>query len=321
MTQAVVGTGLRAVTRREQVVDRGFRASTKLTGIVVVALLGCIVGYLLWIAGPTVLERGAEMATTTSWNANAGEYGILPQIWGTVYSSALALVVGGVLGLAVAVMISQDFLPSWIQGSLKLLVDLLAAIPSVVYGLWGMFFVIPSIRPMTLWLHESLSFLPLFSERNVGPNMLAASVVLAIMILPTMTAVSRDALVAVPRKLREAAFGLGSTRWQCIFRVVLPTAATGVFGALVLAFGRALGETMALAMLLGNRNDFSWSLLAPSNTLAALIANTLPEAGFGSTTEAALMVAAIALLLITLLVNVVGAWIMNRAAQPAGRTQ
>ena len=170
-------------------------------------------------------------------------------------------------------------LPDRLENLLKNLVELLAAIPSVVYGLWGLFVVIPMIRPMCNWLHLKLGWIPFFATDLSGPGVLPAVVVLAIMILPTVTAISRDALVSVPPKLRMAAYGLGATQWETILAVLLPTASRGIFGGVVLAFGRALGETMALAMLVGNANQISVSLFSPANTLASLLANSFPEAG------------------------------------------
>jgi phosphate transport system permease protein len=298
---------------RDRFFDLAMRRGALAFGVGLLLLLAAIVVELGRVAAPAVKQFGTSFVTSSTWDPNHGTYGILPQIWGTLYSSLLALCMGGVLGLAVAVFISQRFLPRRLEVLLKNVVELLAAIPSVVYGLWGMFFVIPAVSPFTHWMHEQFGFIPLFAEQSPGPNMFAASLVLAIMILPTMTAVSRDAIVSVPRKLREAAFGLGATRWEVILGVVLPTAATGIFGALVLAFGRALGETMALAMLLGNRNQLSLSLFAPGSTLASLIANTFPEAQ--EQERGALMYAAIVLLLITLVVNIAGTAILMRGAR------
>jgi phosphate transport system permease protein len=192
----------------------------------------------------------------------------------------------------------------------KTIVELLAAIPSVVYGLWGLFVVIPTIRPAADWLHAHLGWVPLFSTTLSGPGMLPAALVLTIMILPTISAISRDALNAVPYRLKEAAFGMGATRWEAILRVIVPTASTGIFGALILGFGRALGETMALAMLVGNSNQLSLSLFSPANTLAALLALNFPEAN--TVQVQALMYAAVILLAITLLVNICGAAVLRR---------
>src|SRR5215813_5881595 len=192
-------------------------------------------------------------------------------------------------------------LPDRLELLLKNLIELLAAVPSVVYGLWGLFVIIPMIRPAANWLHQEFGWIPLFSTTLSGPGVLPAVLVLSIMILPTITAISRDALVAVPPKLRMAAYGLGATRWETILGVLLPTASRGIFGGVVLGFGRALGETMALAMLVGNSNQIGLSLFSPANTLSALLANTFPEAG--ARQVRVLMYAALVLLAITLAVN------------------
>ena len=252
---------------------------------------------------------GLSFLTTTTWDANKAQFGILPHIWGTLYSSFLALFIGGICGIAVAIFLTQDFMPPWLQAIFKNIIELLAAIPSVVYGLWGIFVLIPLIRPYCDWIYEKLSWIPFFSTTLAGPGMLPAALVLAIMILPTVAAVSQDSLLAIPYKIKEAAYGMGTTRWEAILKVMLPTASRGIFGALVLGLGRALGETMALAMLVGNSNLISLSLFSPANTLAALLALNFPEAGKVETQ--ALMYAAIVLLLITLIVNIIGQAIIS----------
>jgi phosphate transport system permease protein len=266
-------------------------------------------------AGPAVGRYGASLLTSETWDPNRQEFGIKPQIWGTVYTSLLALLVGTVFGLAVAIFISEDFLPPRGQAVFKNLVELLAAIPSVIYGLWGIYVVIPALAGPSAWLGKHLGWLPIFDPTNFrgGPAILPASLVLAIMILPTITAISRDALVSVPLKMREGAIALGATRWETIFKVILPTASTGIFGSVILAFGRALGETMALAMLVGSSNVLAFSVLSPTNTLAALMASNFREAT--GMQVAALMYAALVLLAITLVVNVVGAAIVARTSR------
>ncbi len=289
----------------------------------------------IFIAGiPAMRQFGPGFLTGTVWDPNTGQYGILPEIWGTLYSSLLSLIIGTAFGVAAAIFLSEGYLgefvfkilklfrvhfhpvygqlPQQVEDLLKNLIELLAAIPSVVYGLWGIFVVIPLIRPACNWLHAEIGWFPLFSTDLSGPGMLPAVIVLAIMIMPTITAISRDALTSVPPKLRMAAYGLGATRWETILAVILPTAARGVFGGVVLAFGRALGETMALAMLLGNANTISVSLFSPANTLAALLANNYSEAP--PKVVPVLMYASLVLLTITLLVNIIGAWILQRAA-------
>jgi len=262
-------------------------------------------------AAPAMGRLGLNFLTSTTWSVNSGHFGILPEIWGTLYSSMLALVFGGFFGVSIAILLTQEFLPAKLEIILKNIIDLLAAIPSVVYGLWGIFFVIPAVRPVAEWLHGAFSWIPLFGTSLSGPGMLPAALVLTIMILPTVSAISQDALRAVPPKIKEAAYGMGATRWEAILRVILPTAATGIFGALVLGFGRALGETMALAMLVGNSNQLSLSLFSPANTLAALLALNFPEADKNQ--EQVLMYAALVLLAITLLVNIGGAAVLTRA--------
>jgi phosphate transport system permease protein len=313
--------------------DRAFRRSTWIIAWFIVALMFWLVGSIGRQAMPAVREYGISFLTGSTWDANKAQFGILPAITGTLYSSALGLFIGTMFGLAIAIFLSEGFLsnalanllavihledrrpwssiPDRVEDFLKITVELLAAVPSVVYGLWGIFVVIPLIRPAADWLHGHLGWIPFFGTSLSGPGLLPASIVLAIMVLPTISAISRDALVAVPPKMREAAFGMGATRWEAILAVFVPTAATGIFGAVILGFGRALGETMALAMLAGNANVISWSLFSPANTLAALLANHFPEAD--KIEVGALMYAALVLLAITLVVNVIGTLILQRA--------
>jgi phosphate transport system permease protein len=293
------------------VADRLFRALTLVFAALTIVLVLYIVVEIGGKAASAVQEFGLSFLTSTTWDVNRGWFGVLPEIWGTLYSSVLALLLGGFFGVSIAIFLTQDFLPPKIEVIFKNIVELLAAIPSVVYGLWGIFVLIPAIRPVADWLHQNFSWIPLFGTSLSGPGMLPAALVLAIMILPTVSAISRDALSAVPPRLKEAAFGMGATRWEAILRVIVPTAATGIFGALVLGFGRALGETMALAMLVGNSNQLSISLFSPANTLAALLALNFPEAD-GRQVQV-LMYAAVLLLAITLLVNIDGAAILRRA--------
>jgi phosphate transport system permease protein len=313
--------------------DRLFRRSTLVAAWFTVFLVGWIVVSIGRQAIPSIHAYGLEFLRGTVWDANRSRFGILPAIIGTLYSSILGLAIGTLFGLAIAIFLSEHFLssgldsilrsfgtledswlasiPDKIENVLKVTIELLAAIPSVVYGLWGIFVVIPIVRPSANWLHSHLGWIPIFSTDLSGPGLMPAALVLAIMVLPTITAISRDSLIAVPPKLREAAFGMGATRWEAILAIFVPTAATGIFGAIILGFGRALGETMALAMLAGNSNVISWSLFSPANTLAALLANHFPEAD--QIEVGALMYAALVLLAITLIVNIAGTVILQRA--------
>jgi phosphate transport system permease protein len=317
----------------EVATDRIFRRCTLAVAWFTIVVVFCLVISIARQAMPSIRSYGLGFLSGTTWDSNRAHFGILPAIVGTLYSSILGLAIGTVFGLAIAIFLSEGFLSSGLDTSLRLLrlsenswltslpgrvenllkitIELLAAIPSVVYGLWGIFVVIPFVRPPAQWLHSHLGWIPIFGTDLGGPGLLPASIVLAIMVLPTISAISRDALVAVPPKLREAAFGMGATRWEAILAIFVPTAATGIFGAVILGFGRALGETMALAMLAGNANVISWSLFSPANTLAALLANHFPEAD--KIEVGALMYVALVLLAITLVVNVIGTVILQRA--------
>lgn len=272
------------------------------------AFIVLLLAYILWEIGglglPAIQEHGLSFITGTSWNAGKGHFGVLPEIWGTLYSSLLALLIGGVFGVTIAIFLTQEFVHHRLATVFRMIVELLAAIPSVVYGLWGIYVLIPMIRPGANWLHEHFGFIPFFGTDLSGPGLAPAALVLAIMILPTVAAISVDSFRRIPYKVKEAAFGMGTTRWEAILKVILPTASSGILAALVLGFGRALGETMALAMLIGNSNHISLSLFSPANTLASLMASNFPEAS-GNEVEA-LMYAALVLLAITLIVNVLG---------------
>jgi len=300
-------------------VDRGFR-TLAVCGTWVIILL---VAYILWKIGgqalPAIYRYHLGFLWSTNWNVQDEKFGILPEIWGTLYSSLLALIIGGFFGLTVAIFLTQDFLPLRLALVFRTIIDMLAAIPSVVFGLWGIFIVIPTIRPIANWLNENLGWIPFFGTSLSGPGLLPAGLVLAIMILPTVAAISQDALNLVPYRTKEAAYGMGTTRWEAILKVMVPTAAGGIASAMVLGFGRALGETMALAMLIGNSNQISLSLFAPAQTLASLLASHFPEAG--QVEVEALMYAALALLAITLVVNMMGTAILNvTQRQISGRT-
>ena len=332
--EARKGEITQAPTRVQQLIDRVFRGTCFAFACLTIALVTFIILRIAFSAVPAAQRYGFGFLSGRVWDPSTERYGILAEIWGTLFTSVLALILGTAFGLAAAIFLSEGFLgqvtfaalrrlglhlhPVWgklpdqLERLLKNLIELLAAIPSVVYGLWGIFVVIPLIRPVCNWLHLKLGWIPLFATDLSGPGVLPAVIVLSIMVMPTITAISRDALVSVPPKLRMAAYGLGATRWEAILAVIVPTALRGIFGGVVLALGRALGETMALAMLVGNSNQISVSLFSPANTLAALLANNFPEAG--AKQVSVLMYAAMVLLGITLIVNVLGALIIERAS-------
>jgi phosphate transport system permease protein len=330
----------RPPTGVENATDAAFRGLSYGFGVLVAALLAFIVVEIVRLGWPAMRERGLSFITGTVWDPNRNEYGILPEIWGTLYTSVVGLLIGTVLGVSVAIFLAERFvgdavfallslfglqyrrywrsLPESTEVFLKTVIQLLAAIPSVVYGLWGIFVVVPLVRPVANWLHDGLGWFPLFSTELSGRGVLPASIVLAIMVLPIITSISYEALVAVPHKLREAAYGLGATRWETILGVLLPTASPGIFGGVILAFGRALGETMALAMLVGGASTITLSLFSPANTLAALIANRFGDAN-DPLQIGLLLYAALILMVITLIVNVLGSLALQRVAlKPPG---
>jgi phosphate transport system permease protein len=300
-------------SRWDYAVDRVFRLLAQGGTWLVLILLAAIVWEIGVKATGAIGRYGVHFLTSTTWDVGRQQFGVLPHIWGTLYSSLLALAIGGFFGIAMAIFLTQDFLPPRLASVFRIVVELLAAIPSVVYGLWGLFVVVPAMRPLADAAYQRLGWVPFFNSTLSGPGLAPASLVLAIMILPTVAAVSQDALRLVPYRVKEAAYGMGTTRWEAILKVLLPAASTGIFGALVLGFGRALGETMALAMLIGNSNHITLSLFAPANTLAALLALNFPEAG--PREVEVLMYAALVLLAITLLVNLLGEAIMRRGAR------
>lgn len=284
--------------------DTVFRSFAYFCASAIILLVLYIVFELGSEALPAIQAHGLSFVTGTTWDANKGQFGVLPEIWGTLYSALIALFIGGLFGVGIAIFLTQSFVHAKLELVFRTTVELLAAIPSVVYGLWGIYVLIPLIRPGAQWLHETLGWFPLFGTELSGPGLAPAALVLAIMILPTVAAISADAFQRIPYRVKEAAYGMGATKWEVILKVMLPTASSGILAGLVLGFGRALGETMALAMLIGNVNNISLSLFAPANTLASLLASTFPEAG--EIEIQALMYAALVLLVITFIVNVAG---------------
>ncbi|MBD2227202.1 phosphate ABC transporter permease subunit PstC [Calothrix anomala] len=294
----------------EKSLDRSFIWLTRIFAISIAATLLWITIQVAIGAWPAIQTFGVSFLAQSSWNPVNDEYGVLPQVYGTLVSSFIGLLLAVPIGVGTAVLLSEDFLPSKVRLVLVFLVELLAAIPSVVYGIWGIFVLVPIVTGLGKWLHSSLGFLPIFSTVPTGPGMLPAGVILAIMTLPIITAISRDALISIPPTLRQASVGLGATRWETIFQVLIPAAFSGIVSAVMLALGRAMGETMAVTMLIGNSNNISLSFLAPANTISSLLANQFSEAS--GLQVAALMYAALVLFVLTLIVNIFAELIVMR---------
>ena len=280
-------------------------------------LIAISIGIAAW---PALSEAGLSFITTSEWDVARGRFGAAPAIYGTLVSSAIALVLATPLAIGVSIFLSE-IAPPWLRQPVGFLVDLLAAIPSVVYGLWGIFVLIPLLRdPVAPFLRDTLGLgnTPLFTGPNYGYSMLAAGVILAIMILPFISAVTREVLLAVPRSQREAALALGATRWEMIRDAVLPYARSGIIGGIILGLGRALGETMAVTMLIGNRPEISASLFAPGYTMASLIANEFTEATSDLHLSALMAVGAV-LFVITLIVNGLARWLVWQVTRNSAR--
>jgi phosphate transport system permease protein len=294
----------------EKNLETGFKYLT-LTFALGIGLILLVIALVIFIrAWPAISTFGLGFITNNTWNPVTNDFGALAIIVGTLVNSFVALLIAIPLGLGTAVFLSEDFIPQKIKTVLVFMVELLAAIPSVVYGLWGIFVIIPLIKPLGMWLNQFFGWIPLFSSKPVGPGMLPASIVLAIMILPIITAIARDSLVALPPELRQASLGLGATRWETIFRVLVPAAFSGIVGGIMLALGRAMGETMAVTMIIGNSNRLSFSLLDPANTIASLLANQFAEAS--GMQVSALMYAGFVLIVLTLIVNILAELIVNK---------
>ena len=296
--------------------DLGFRLLIGAVAVLIVVLVAAIGFELTRQSWLSIEKFGFAFWTTRTWDPVAGQFGALPFIWGTLYSSVLALLMSTPIALGIAVFISE-LSPPWLRSPLVFVTELLAAIPSIVYGLWGIFVLVPVIRQLEVHTPDALRALPLFSGPPLGVGMLSAAVILAVMVIPFTSTVAREVLKTVPVAQREGAYALGATRFEAI-RAAMFYARTGIIGGVMLGFGRALGETMAVTMVIGNSPQVSASLFAPQYTMAAVIANEFTEA----TDELylhALIEIGLVLFVITLLVNAASRaliWAMSRSAAP-----
>jgi phosphate transport system permease protein len=296
-------------------VQWGDRVYSALIFLAALSIFGIIVALLVQLTGnsmQSIRHFGLRFVTRSVWDENTNTFGILPYIFGTLYSSLIALVLAVPVSLGAAIFLSE-LAPRFIRTPITFLIELLAAIPSVVYGLWGIFILLPWLK-IHVMKPISESPLPkmrvigaLFRGDPMGPSMLAAGVILAIMIIPFITAVARDILKAIPRAQREGSYALGATWWETISRVVLPYASSGIVGAVILGLGRALGETMAVTMVIGNQSPstptgISWSVFDTGYTMSSALANKFNEAGPGLNTSS-LVEIGLVLFLVTIIVN------------------
>lgn len=260
-------------------IDRGFTWLVYVFAAITVAVLFWMSWIIFTQALPAIQKFGLGFLWSQEWDANNLVFGALPYIYGTLVTSAIAMLLAVPVGIAVALVTSENFIPPAVRTTIAFIVELIAAIPSVIIGLWGVYIFIPVLVPLQTWISSTFGWIPLFTTPSpAGFNVLTAGIILAIMILPTMAAITRDVLLVVPKELRSGSMALGSTRWETIFRVILPAGFSGIVGAAMLALGRALGETLAVTMVIGNSAQISASLLDPAYTIPAVLANEFAEA-------------------------------------------
>ena len=284
--------------------DRAFGAAVHAAAWFVLLVVAGLFIVLFVSAWPALSTVPISSIANSTWDPSAGKYGVLPFVFGTVVTSAIALLIAGPIGIACALFLSE-LASRRVAGPLGMLVELLAAVPSVVYGLWGLFVLAPVMRTsVEPFLSKTLGFLPQFQGPIYGVGMLTGGVLLSIMILPTVAAISRDVFAAVPIEQREAMLALGATKWEVLSKAVLPYARSGVIGALVLALGRALGEAMAVVMVIGNKPAIAASLFAPGYTMASVLALEFTEAT-GKQYVAMLIEVGLLLFCLSLIINVI----------------
>lgn len=302
-----LGEHARVVPRKSSTVSRfadmSFHGIVWICSACVLAIVAFILLELIKGSGLSLHQFGWKFFASSDWDPVNDSYGAVPFIYGTLVSSLLALIIAIPLSLGVAVFITE-MCPRALRGILSYLTELLAAIPSVIYGLWAIFVLIPLIRKYVgPFLEKTLGWTGLFTGPIYGVGMLTAGFILSIMIVPIISSITREILIAVPQNQREAALALGATRWEMIRVAVLRNARAGIFGAIILGLGRALGETMAVTMVIGNRPEISKSLFAPAYTMASVIANEYSEATSDLYTSALIEIG-LALFIVTIIVNI-----------------
>ena len=301
-----------------------YSAVTFLAALSIFVIIAWLIWQLVGASQMSIHHTGMKFLTGADWDENSDSYHALPFIFGTLYSALIALILAVPVSLGAAIFLSE-LAPRWLRTPVTFLIELLAAIPSVVYGLWGIFILLPWLsKSVMIPISKSpLSRFPLFQGQPTGYSMLAAGVILAIMVTPFITAVSRDILRSIPRAQREGSYALGATRWETIAQVVTPYAKSGIIGAVILGLGRALGETMAVTMVIGNGtpdmtkhpSGIDWSLFDPANTMASVLANKYNEASPGSLNASALVEIGLTLFCVTIVVNIFARLLVHYTAK------
>jgi phosphate transport system permease protein len=310
--------GLLPSRTRGNLADQVYVILLRCLGLTIPVLFIFIVLRIGVAAWPAITAFGVGFVTSTDWNPVLNEFGALPFIYGTIVSSFLALAIAVPLAVGLAIFLTE-LAPRWLAAPVAFATELLAAIPSVVYGLWGIFVLVPFLRsaiqePLAASLGDTI---PLFAGPAYGFSVMSGAVILSIMIVPFISAVTREVLIAVPREQREAALALGATRWEMTWQIAIPYALPGILGGAILGLGRALGETMAITMVIGNRPEIAGSILAPGYTMASVLANEFTEAT-GALYLSALMEVALLLFGITILVNTIAQILVWRVSRRGG---
>jgi phosphate transport system permease protein len=309
------------VLGRLRLTDSIFRTITHSSALGVLALLGCVIIALIDGSLPALRAFGLSFLYQEQWNPVTERFGALAPIYGTIVTSVIAMLIAVPIGLLVAFFLTE-LCPPWLRRPIGISIELLAGIPSIIYGIWGLFVFAPflqqTLQPALISLFGNI---PVLSELFAGPpygiGMLTAGLILAIMVLPFITSISRDVFEAVPQVLKESAYGIGCTTWEVFRRVVVPYARVGVIGGVMLGLGRALGETMAVTFVIGNAHRISASVLAPGTTISATIANEFTEA-VGDVYTASLIALGLILFAITFVVLAIARYLLMRLEQKAG---
>lgn len=307
--------------RRQRLQDVAFRNATLFFALLVLLILGGVAVALIDGAMPAIRAFGVGFVTTEVWNPVTDQFGALAPIYGTLVTAAIAMLVGIPVSFGIALFITE-MCPAWLKRPLGIAIELLAGIPSIIYGIWGLFVFAPFMQSTVQpFLIDTLGQLPVLENVFMGPpygiGILTAGLILGIMVLPFITSITRDVFETVPPMVRESAYGLGATTWEVVWNVVLPYTRTGVVGGIMLGLGRALGETMAVTFVIGNAHRISSSILAPGTTISASIANEFTEA-VGEVYTSALIAMGLILFLITFVVLTAAKIMLIRLQRKAG---
>ncbi len=298
--------------------DQLFKNTIMLNAIGIVVLLAVIFGTIVYSSKDSIAAFGLGFITSKTWDPIGMTFGALPFIAGTLITSILALLISLPFSLAIALLLGEYSPKGKITGFVRSMIELMAGVPSVIFGFWGLYYLVPKIRDLEMWLMQ-IPFLENAGILPYGVGILAASLILAVMIIPYSSSVAREVITMVPRALKEAAYSLGSTRFEVISKIVLPYARSGIIAGVLLSFGRAIGETMAVTMLIGNANELPQNIFAPANTMASVIANEFAEAQAG-VHMSSLFEIGLLLFLISVVVNLIGRVVIHSMNKQGGQS-